>query len=245
MQGQNRTREQSRAQEGASSRRRYTKGPDGKPWIGVRDNADEWRRIMPGRNHAYRNAAFCLANQGDHSGADDPVGHFVKTVCTSATGGPEERDDLVKSLNTYVCPSTCIPRHLGSGCMMAALDASYVTKPDDGYDRLVPLVPLGAADATANACGVSLDRAGDFFDDWKFRTVHGPSGMRSLLGRVRLCAAAEQHDTDTPLGGALHRYCASAQGASGFTRVFVAATGAGYTVDEASCLASRSMAPSS
>lgn len=66
--------------------------------------------------------------------------------------------------------------------MMTVLDASYATKPDDGYDRLVPLVPLDAADATAAACGVSLDRAHRFFDDWKFGSVGGPSGMRSLLG---------------------------------------------------------------
>lgn len=86
MQGQNGTGEQPHTQERAGARRRHTKGPDGKPWIGVRDNADEWRRITPGRDYTYSNEAFCLANQGDHSGADDPVGRFVKSACVSATG---------------------------------------------------------------------------------------------------------------------------------------------------------------
>ncbi|AVK77361.1 hypothetical protein pmac_cds_673 [Pandoravirus macleodensis] len=197
MQGKHGRREQPHEQERADARRRHTKGPDGAPWIGVRDNADEWKRIRPAYDYRYLTEAFCLANQDDHFGVDDPVGRFVTTRCRGVDGGLKRTGDLIKAFES-LCTNRYLPYKSESDCMMTALDASYVTKPDDGYDRLVPLIPTNAADMAAIGCGVSLNNAKDFLEHGGFSKVNGPS------------------------------------------EVFVAATGAGFTVDEASCLAMRS-----
>nr|UDO47328.1 hypothetical protein [Pandoravirus massiliensis] len=237
------------AQKQSGTSRRYTKGPDGTTWIGVRDNGAEWRRIKKaiardtGYGPGYFTEAFCLANQGDHFGVDDPVGCFVTVKCRSVSGGPESMDNMIEPLAS-ACSDIKIISGSGSECMTAMLDASYVTKPNDGYDRLVALVPANVADATAVGCAVSLDQAKEFRDEFHSR-VNGPSGMRSIIGQVRLCAMSVHHERDTPLGDALYSYCKDHRGADGFKRVFVAATDAGYTANKAVCLATRSTAPSS
>nr|UDO46973.1 hypothetical protein [Pandoravirus massiliensis] len=232
------------------NRRRYTEGPDGAKWIGVHGDDAEWERLkrtlwpMGASNNRHLRAAFCVANQDDHFDHDyDAVGYLVTLAC-NRFGEPRRVRDLIESLASVCSEERLIDKSASNECMGAVVRASCAgSETRDGHSQITPLVPYGTADAVAAECGISFDQAKEFGGPAEIMRG-GPRQMRLVVESARLCALNQHRDPDTPTGNAISCFCLWHDGDSRFNTVFSAATDAGFTVDEATCMARRSTATS-